>query len=284
MSPPSARRSSVSDRRRRARASWRHLPQLGLHPDQGAAAHGRDFSLHASCQGLRPHARRQGRLRCRRRGETLARDLRAAQRRRRLSDEEEQGRRDLGRGDDRKAREGHRRRLEKARRSRRKIRSRKASSATGVYEAKHIIVATGARPRALPGIEPDGKLIWTYFEAMKPEAFPEEPDRHGFGRDRDRIRLVLSHHGRRGDGRRSVAADSAGRGRRNRRLMRASASKSRESRSSTSTKVTKVDKEGGRTRRDARGREGRDADAGGGAASFPRSASSAMSKISASKR
>ncbi len=43
----------------------------------------------------------------------------------------------------------------------------------GVYEAKHIIVATGARPRALPGIEPDGKLIWTYFEAMKPEVFPK---------------------------------------------------------------------------------------------------------------
>jgi len=43
----------------------------------------------------------------------------------------------------------------------------------GVYTAKHIIVATGARPRALPGIEPDGKLIWTYFEAMKPEKFPK---------------------------------------------------------------------------------------------------------------
>ncbi|TCL97075.1 dihydrolipoamide dehydrogenase [Rhizobium sp. PP-WC-2G-219] len=43
----------------------------------------------------------------------------------------------------------------------------------GTYTAKHIIVATGARPRALPGIEPDGKLIWTYFEAMKPEQMPK---------------------------------------------------------------------------------------------------------------
>ncbi|MCB1542796.1 MAG: dihydrolipoyl dehydrogenase [Rhodoblastus sp.] len=43
----------------------------------------------------------------------------------------------------------------------------------GTYNAKHIIVATGARPRTLPGIEPDGKLIWTYFEAMKPEKFPK---------------------------------------------------------------------------------------------------------------
>ena len=43
----------------------------------------------------------------------------------------------------------------------------------GTYAAKNIIVATGARPRVLPGIEPDGKLIWTYFEAMVPPAFPK---------------------------------------------------------------------------------------------------------------
>ncbi|HUZ91278.1 MAG TPA: dihydrolipoyl dehydrogenase, partial [Methylocella sp.] len=42
----------------------------------------------------------------------------------------------------------------------------------GTYAAKNIIVATGARPRVLPGIEPDGKLIWTYFEAMVPDEFP----------------------------------------------------------------------------------------------------------------
>ncbi len=43
----------------------------------------------------------------------------------------------------------------------------------GTYTAKHIIIATGARPRALPGIEPDGKLIWTYFEAMNPDRMPK---------------------------------------------------------------------------------------------------------------
>ena len=43
----------------------------------------------------------------------------------------------------------------------------------GTYQAKHIIIATGARPRVLPGIEPDGKLIWTYFEAMVPEKMPK---------------------------------------------------------------------------------------------------------------
>jgi dihydrolipoamide dehydrogenase len=49
----------------------------------------------------------------------------------------------------------------------------KGTLGTGNYEAKHIIVATGARPRILPGIEPDGKLIWTYFEAMVPPAIPK---------------------------------------------------------------------------------------------------------------
>jgi dihydrolipoamide dehydrogenase len=43
----------------------------------------------------------------------------------------------------------------------------------GDYSAKHIIVATGARPRALPGLEPDQKLVWTYFEAMAPDKMPK---------------------------------------------------------------------------------------------------------------
>ena len=49
----------------------------------------------------------------------------------------------------------------------------KGALAIGTYTAKNIIVATGARPRALPGIEPDKKLIWTYFEAMVPQAMPK---------------------------------------------------------------------------------------------------------------
>ncbi len=44
---------------------------------------------------------------------------------------------------------------------------------TGTYKAKNIIIATGARPRILPGIEPDGDRIWTYFEAMKPQKLPK---------------------------------------------------------------------------------------------------------------
>ena len=38
--------------------------------------------------------------------------------------------------------------------------------------AKHIIVATGARARSLPGLEPDGARIWTYKEAMLPPSLP----------------------------------------------------------------------------------------------------------------
>src|ERR1044072_1325943 len=39
--------------------------------------------------------------------------------------------------------------------------------------AKNIILATGARARALPGLEPDGKLVWTYKEAMVPPTRPK---------------------------------------------------------------------------------------------------------------
>ena len=43
----------------------------------------------------------------------------------------------------------------------------------GDYAADHIIVATGARPRALAGMAPDGQNIWSYYEAMTPERIPD---------------------------------------------------------------------------------------------------------------
>jgi dihydrolipoamide dehydrogenase len=49
----------------------------------------------------------------------------------------------------------------------------KGTKGEGTYTAKNVIIATGARPRVLPGIEPDGKLIWTYFEAMVPPEMPK---------------------------------------------------------------------------------------------------------------
>jgi dihydrolipoamide dehydrogenase len=49
----------------------------------------------------------------------------------------------------------------------------KGALGPGDYSAKHIILATGARPRVLPGLEPDKKLVWTYFEAMVPDTMPK---------------------------------------------------------------------------------------------------------------
>jgi len=44
---------------------------------------------------------------------------------------------------------------------------------TSDVTAKNIVLATGARARTLPGLEPDGKLVWTYREAMVPDSFPK---------------------------------------------------------------------------------------------------------------
>jgi dihydrolipoamide dehydrogenase len=49
----------------------------------------------------------------------------------------------------------------------------KGALGPGGYQAQHIVIATGARPRVLPGIEPDKKLVWTYFEAMVPDRVPK---------------------------------------------------------------------------------------------------------------
>ncbi|WP_300378857.1 dihydrolipoyl dehydrogenase [Henriciella sp.] len=44
------------------------------------------------------------------------------------------------------------------------------------YQAKHVLLATGARARSIPqaGLEPDGELIWTYREAMVPKSTPKK--------------------------------------------------------------------------------------------------------------
>jgi len=44
--------------------------------------------------------------------------------------------------------------------------------ASEVLEASQVILATGARPRMLPGLEPDGEVVWTYKEAMVPAKIP----------------------------------------------------------------------------------------------------------------
>src|SRR5262245_5930366 len=49
----------------------------------------------------------------------------------------------------------------------------KGALGPGAYQANHIIIATGPRTPAMPGLEPDGKLVWTYFEGMVPDRVPK---------------------------------------------------------------------------------------------------------------
>jgi dihydrolipoamide dehydrogenase len=48
----------------------------------------------------------------------------------------------------------------------------KAGAPATELSAANVILATGARPRALPGLEPDGERVWTCREAMLPQAMP----------------------------------------------------------------------------------------------------------------
>ncbi len=54
-----------------------------------------------------------------------------------------------------------------------KVSVEKDKKQVATLSAKHIILATGARARVLPGLEPDGKLVWSYKEAMVPPAMPK---------------------------------------------------------------------------------------------------------------
>ncbi len=54
-----------------------------------------------------------------------------------------------------------------------KVRVEKDGKGIADLAAKHVVLATGARARSLPGLEPDGKLVWTYKEAMVPEVMPK---------------------------------------------------------------------------------------------------------------
>jgi len=49
----------------------------------------------------------------------------------------------------------------------------KDSNPVAELAAEHIVLATGARARSLPGLEPDGERVWTYKEAMVPQAIPK---------------------------------------------------------------------------------------------------------------
>ena len=54
-----------------------------------------------------------------------------------------------------------------------KVLVEKQGAAPVELSAKHIILAAGARARSLPSMEPDGRLVWTYKEAMVPDVMPK---------------------------------------------------------------------------------------------------------------
>ena len=54
-----------------------------------------------------------------------------------------------------------------------RVRVDRPGESSEVVAAPHIILATGARARSLPGIEVDGERIWTYKEAMVPPTLPD---------------------------------------------------------------------------------------------------------------
>ncbi|MEE4119512.1 MAG: dihydrolipoyl dehydrogenase [Paracoccaceae bacterium] len=50
----------------------------------------------------------------------------------------------------------------------------KTDKGTENLTAKHIVLATGARARELPGLEADGDLVWTYKHALVPPRMPKK--------------------------------------------------------------------------------------------------------------
>lgn len=53
-----------------------------------------------------------------------------------------------------------------------KVRIARGGKPVGELTAPHILIATGSHPRIIPGIEPDGNLVWTYKHALVPKTLP----------------------------------------------------------------------------------------------------------------
>jgi dihydrolipoamide dehydrogenase len=159
---------------RRARASRRHLPELGLHPDQGAAALGRGLHYCRAFQGLRPRwtARSSfddiAAVVARSRGVSL-----------RLNGGVgflmKKNKVDVIWGEAKITKPGEVVVSKTAKKpdGAAERRCRKASRARAPTPPSTSSSRPARGPRALPGIEPDGKLIWTYFEAMVPQEMPK---------------------------------------------------------------------------------------------------------------
>src|SRR5215472_9665938 len=64
--------------------------------------------------------------------------------------------------------DGHGRLAEKGR-----LAITKDNNAVAELSSNHIVLATGARARTLPGLESDSERVWTYKKAMVPDAIPK---------------------------------------------------------------------------------------------------------------
>ena len=177
-----------------------------MHPDQGAAAFGGSLSSDAACQGLWPCGREDF-VRPAGRGAALARRGEASQRRGGFSVQEEQGHGDLGRGRHRRARQDHGEEVS-GRGAKGRVRRGHLPGKTHHHcDRRAAARAAGARARQETGVD--------LFRGDGAGQDAEVVARRRLRRDRHRVRLVLPHHGRGSDRRRSTAADLAGGGCRN---------------------------------------------------------------------
>ena len=191
----------LASRARRARRAGRHLPELGLHPDEGAATRFRDPAPAAPSRCLWLPGKRRA-LRPRQAGGPFARGRQATLGRREAPDEEE---RDSGvRGTRARGGEGSRRGRARG------------SGRIGAESAAHRARDRSPRARAARN-----RSRWrAHLDLQGGDASGELPQLAaggGLGRDRRRVRELLPRPRRRGDAGRDPAPDPPGRRRGDRR-------------------------------------------------------------------
>ena len=210
----------AEDGGRRARASRRHLPQLGMHSDQGAAALGRSLSI--SCATPRDSVspptmcgstpRRSSSARATSPG-ALNRGVEGLLKKNEVA---------VIWGEARLPAPGRHHSFRAATRSPDRL-ARPAAGALGAgdYSADHIIIATGARPRGFPGLEPDGESDMDLFRGDDSGAHSGDLACRRLGRHRRRVRVLLQRDRIQSRCGRDAAPDLAGGGRGNRQIARA---------------------------------------------------------------
>ena len=184
----------------------RHLPELGVHPHQGALEVRRGIREAVAPRRLRPLRRREA---------FSAFDFaKVIERSRGVAKQLNSGVGFLMKKHKIEVIEGTAK-LEKGTPAPKVVIALKAGGSRTV-QAKNVMLATGARARAIPqiGREPQGQRLWAYRQAMTPKALPKIADRGRLRRHRHRVRELLSRarlRGHRGGG---AGAHPAGGGRR----------------------------------------------------------------------